>query len=185
MIDLSEMTSPTRSVGLVAYLTAIVCCSVAWLRSRGTSRAQLPALLGFIEAALFIDMASNARWLIHNYIEDIAIHWGLYSLRYRPQIFLTVLFTLGAPMAIAFVLRHYRVRRGASLAVSGTILSVSCWIVESVSLHAVDITLQFVIKRWMLVALIWIAGSLMTSTGVLLDARNKPAPKKTHRLTLV
>jgi len=69
-------------------------------------------------------------------------------------------------------------RPGASLAVSGALLSLILWCIEVVSLHQVDHILYHSLGGLMAVSLLWILASLMTSIGILLDSsRDRRAVK--------
>jgi hypothetical protein len=168
MTSIPGWPSATQSIGLAACLFAFVCCAIAWIRGRSVPLLRrVSAILAVLEAALFLDMAFNGRWLLHDWLENQAIARGLYAMRTGPQI--AALCFLGgcATAAIAFTLWRLRGNTGASLAPCGGILSVGCWCVEVVSLHAVDHVLYSTVDGVMLVALAWIAFALMTGAGIL------------------
>jgi hypothetical protein len=102
---------------------------------------------------------------------DFAQQRQEYEMRRSPQLIaivtLAVLFLMGAASA----LRIFRARPGAGLAVSGVLLSLALLCTEVVSLHAVDHILYHLLGPWMLVSLLWVLAALMTSAGILLDAR--------------
>jgi hypothetical protein len=168
MTSIPGWQNPTQSIGLASCLLAFVCCAIAWIRGRSVPLLRkLSAILAVLEAALFLDMAFNGRWLLHDWLENQAIARGLYDLRTVPQIVALCFLGGCAATGIALVLWHLRGKAGAALAACGGILSVGCWCVEVVSLHAVDHVLYSTVDGVMLVALAWIAFAIMTGGGIL------------------
>jgi hypothetical protein len=172
MIASEEWLTPTRATGIAAYGVAMICCGIAWARTRGLRTvSQLAALLTAIEGALVLDMVFNWRWMIHQQLMDLAQRWHDYDIRRSPQrtaiAILAILFLVGLIVA----LRVLRGRAGALLAVSGVLLSLVLWCTEVVSLHAVDHLLYQSLGPWMAVSLVWIFAGLITSVGILIDAR--------------
>jgi hypothetical protein len=51
------------------------------------------------------------------------------------------------------------------------LLSLVLWCTEVISLHALDHVLYHLLGQWMLVSLVWVLAGLMTSVGILIDAR--------------
>ena len=165
------MLDPTRIIGLIACLFALVSCGIAWAIVRGAAhRGRLAAALAVFEAALFLDMAFNVRWQLHDLLENEAIARSLYGQRFGPQHVALSLIGCALAAGMGLALWRLRGRAGASLAVCGGILSLSCWCVEVISLHAVDAVLYRTVHGVMFVSLIWIVCSLMTGVGILWDA---------------
>jgi hypothetical protein len=172
MIASEEWLTPTRATGIAAYGVAMTCCGIAWARTRGLRKiSQLAALLTAIEGALVLDMVFNWRWMIHQQLMDLAQRWHDYDIRRSPQrtaiAILAILFLVGLIAA----LRILRSRSGALLAVSGVLLSLVLWCTEIVSLHDVDHVLYHSLGPWMAVSLVWVFAGLLTSVGILIDAR--------------
>jgi hypothetical protein len=168
MISIHGGVNPTQFIGLSTCLFAFVCCVIAWIGGRGFPRfRRIAALLAVLEAALFLDMMFSGRWLLHDWLENEAKARGLYAARAGPQI--AALCFLGgcAAAGIAWTLWRLRGKQGATLAACGGILSLVCWCVEAVSLHAVDRVLYRTFDGIMRVTLIWIACALMTGVGIL------------------
>jgi hypothetical protein len=184
MIPSEEWLSPTRASGLLAYGTAVVCCAIAWrrsqvrekLREKPQAKAQRPAsrlaaVLMFIDAVLLFDMAFNWRWMLHGLFGAIAQSHHEYDQRRGPQEIALVLLAGLLLTGLFAVLRTFRNRMGALLAVSGVWLSVISWCVEVVSLHAVDHVLYHPLGPCMVISLVWVLACTMTSVGVLADAQ--------------
>jgi hypothetical protein len=172
MIASEEWLTPTRATGIVAYGVAMVCCGLAWARTRrlGTN-SQLAALLTAIEGALVLDMVFNWRWMIHQQLMDLAQRRNEYEIRRSPQLIAISILAVLLLVGLLAALRMLRGRAGALLAVSGVLLSLVLWCTEVISLHAVDHILYHPLGPWMIVCLVWVSAGLMTSVGILLDAR--------------
>jgi len=171
MISIAEWSNPTRIVGLSSNLFALLSCGIARVRGGGAPHGRwLASVLAALEAALFLDMVFDGRWLLHDLLDSEAIASNLYAFRGGPQV--AALGLLGGVVVagIVFTRRRLLGRTGAYLAVCGGILSLSCWCVEVISLHAVDAVLYHIVDEVKVVGFVWIACSLMTSAGILWDA---------------
>jgi hypothetical protein len=172
MIASEEWLTPTRATGIVAYGVAMVCCGLAWARTRRLrAPSQLAALLTAIEGALVLDMVFNWRWMIHQQLMDFAKRRNEYEIRRSPQLIAIAMLAVLLLVGLFAALRILRGRAGALLAVSGVLLSLVLWCTEVISLHAVDHVLYHPLGPWMIVCLVWVFAGLMTSAGILLDAR--------------
>ena len=172
MIASEEWLTPTRATGIAAYGVAMACCGIAWARTRRRRTiSQLAALLTVIEGALVLDMVFNWRWMIHQELMDLAQRWNEYEIRRSPQLIAIAILAVLLLVGLISALRILRGRAGALLAVSGVLLSLVLWCTEVVSLHALDHVLYHLLGPWMVVSLVWVFAGLMTSVGILIDAR--------------
>ena len=172
MIASEEWLTPTRATGIIAYGIAMVCCGLAWARSRRLrTNSQLAALLTAIEGALVLDMVFNWRWMIHQQLMNLAQSRNEYAIRRSPQLIAIAILAVLLLVGLLAALRVLRGRAGALLAVSGVLLSLVLWCTEIVSLHAMDHILYHSLGPWMAVSLVWVFAGLMTSVGILIDAR--------------
>ena len=172
MIASEEWLTPTRATGIVAYGVAMVCCGLAWARTRRLrAPSQLAALLTAIEGALVLDMVFNWRWMIHQQLMDFAQRRNEYEIRRSPQLIAIAILAVLLLVGLLAALRILRGRAGALFAVSGVLLSLVLWCTEVISLHAMDHVLYHPLGPWMIVCLVWVFAGLMTSAGILLDAR--------------
>lgn len=169
MIPMGEWANPTRLVGVSVYLTGTICCVVASQRNQVSSR--LSQKLAAVEGILLLDILFDWRWKLHDFLQQLAVRDNLYEGRRDWQI-VALIGLLMAFCALAWwTLRSLRGRPGALLAVNGALLSVVCWCSEVVSLHDVDVEYYRLHGPFMMVSLFWVFGALMTSFGVLSDAR--------------
>lgn len=172
MVSFFELPNPTRVIGLISFSSAVMFCGVAWIRNRGQLRAsRLPMILAAFNGLLLLDIVLDERWRLHDLLEEEAISHNLYAQRSGPQLFALALLTASAVAGIVLAVTRLRDRVGAAMAICGAILSLGCWCVEVVSLHAVDILLYTSVKGIMPVSLIWIASSLMSGLGMLWESR--------------
>jgi hypothetical protein len=172
MIASEEWLTPTRATGIAAYGVAMACCGIAWARTRRRRTiSQLTALLTVIEGALVLDMVFSWRWVIHQELMDLARRWNEYEIRRSPQLIAMAILAVLLLVGLISALRILRGRAGALLAVSGVLVSLVLWCTEVVSLHALDHVLYHLLGPWMVVSLVWVFASLMTSVGILMDAR--------------
>lgn len=169
----------THQIGVVAYSLAAVSAAVAWIRARGIPQvARLAAWLTFVEVAFLLDMLLEWRWALHSFLRSRSIERHLYGSRTLPQIAMLVVLAVILLPALRLVTRRFQGRRGAILAVWGLLLSVACWSVEVISLHATDRLLYHFDGGAMLVAFVWIAACAMTALGLQIDASTAPfAPR--------
>lgn len=165
MIASGDWFNPTRATGMAAYGAALVCCTIAWVRTKG--RLAL-GLMG-IEGVLLLDIAFNWRWMLHGLVGGYAQSHHEYEQRRLPQVIALVILAGILLIGLITVLRMFRKRVGALLAVSGALLSLVTWCVEVVSLHAVDHVLYHSIGSVMVVSALWILACVMTSVGILVD----------------
>lgn len=180
MISSAGWLNATRTVGLTACVFALVSCAFAWANGRGATRQRrLAAAIGALEAMLLADMALDGRWRLHDLLENESIARNLYVLREGPQDVALGILGVAAVAGIGLVLWGFRGRAGASLAACGATLWLTCWCVEVISLHTVDLVIYREIYGVKLVGGVWIACSLMTGIGILWDMRaaNAGAPK--------
>jgi len=170
MVSIAEWLNPTRITGLIAYLLSFMSCAMGWLSGgEAPSRQRLAAVLTAMEAAFFLDIVFSGRLLLHDLLQSQAIEARTYELRSIPQLAALGVMGGAAAVGIGLVLRRFRDRAGASLALVGVILSWSCWCAEVISLHQVDAALYYNIHGIMIVGVVWAACSLMTSVGILWD----------------
>ena len=172
MIALAEHLTSTRKIGIAAYSVALVCCSVVWARSRCAQHSdRTAAWLTTVEGTLLLDMIFNWRWMLHDLFVGFAHRGHEYDLRRPVQV--VILSCLGGMFLVGLyrIRRHYRLRAGAFVAVSGVLLSLACWATEVVSLHQMDALLYRPIWSFMVVCFVWGFACLATSVGILLDWR--------------
>ena len=114
MITIGEWLNPTRAVGLIAYGTAVICCGIAWVRAKINDRIGACALLTLIESTLLLDIAFNWRWMLHQFLMDIAQRAHEYQVRRIPQLIVLIILAglllwglLRSPAVVSWQRRHF------------------------------------------------------------------------------
>jgi hypothetical protein len=123
-----------------------------------------------IESLLLIDMIVNGRWMLHDMFVNAAQRRNEYDLRRLPQSILVAILVAILFAGLLFTFRLYRSRIGALLAVSGALLSIVSWCIETISLHQVDAILYCLIGKVVAISFVWIVACLLTSVGILIDS---------------
>jgi hypothetical protein len=164
--------NPTRAAGVAAYTVALACCVFAWIRAKDDSvKLRLAALLTGCNGFLLLDKVFNLRWTLHQFFMNEATVAALYASRRGPQTLVLLALAGVLLFGLWMVSRKLRGRDGAVLAVWGTLLSLTLWCAEVVSLHAVDRILYRLIGHLMMVSFLWIGACTMTSIGVLVRSK--------------
>jgi hypothetical protein len=177
MISIATSLDTARIIAPATSAFAFVSCVFAWARDRHVPRrSRLAASLTVLEAALILDEAFNGRWRLHDLLANAARATNRYAERAGPQHIALALVANIVFAGVVLTLLFFKGRPGASLAVCGAILSVSCWCVEVISLHSVDAFLYSSVDGVMVVRLAWAACSLMVGCGILWDTFAARAP---------
>jgi hypothetical protein len=172
LMAMFEWLTPTRATGMIAYGITFSCCILASVWAKGDrAKSRLAKILAFFEALLFLDIVLNLRWILHQFFMDEAARLALYASRRGPQAVVLVVLVLLFLLGVRVVSQEFRGRRGAFLAVSGTLFSLILWCTEVISLHAVDHILYRPIGQWMSVCFLWVIACAMTSIGILIESR--------------
>jgi hypothetical protein len=132
------------------------------------------AVLSGVQLALLLDMVFEWRWKLHALEIRTAMAYGIYDSRRLPQLLALAALITGAVFCSILILARLR-RRGAAIALVGTLLSLGLWWVEVLSYHSIDMVLYRMIGKAMLVGFIWIGFALVTCLGVWIDSRDFPA----------
>jgi len=172
MAALHDWLSPTRMVGLTAYGAAFIACGTGWVYCRRRhARSRLFSQIAGIQFFLFLDMAFDWRWKIHDFWENGAMALGVYGERRPPQLLALALICSALAMATIWIFREFRGQTGVAMAVTGTVLSAGIWCCDAISYHYLDAILYHLIGKVMVVSLVWSSLAVVTCFGVWLDSR--------------
>lgn len=167
--------SLTHEAGIAAYSLAAASSAVAWIRARGTPEtARFAAFLTIAETALLLDIIFDWRWAFHAFMLRQSMEHNVYAYRAVPQTIMLFILAAVALLGFGFIKRQLHGRRGALIAMWGLLLSITCWCVEIISLHATDRILYHFAGGLMVVAFLWIAACIMTAVGIQLDHTARP-----------
>ena len=173
MIWAFDGLSATRVVGLAAYTSAVAVCAWRWWLDRRNERrsGSVFGVLAIVQFVLLLDIAFNLRWKLHGFFMQEAMDHGVYGLRRPPQLLALWMLVGVSTLCCAFILSRFRHRRGAAIAVAGTLLSVALRSAEVLSYHNLDAVLYAQIGKVMLVSILWMALTLLTCLGGWIDGR--------------
>ena len=129
-------------------------------------------VLAAVQLVLLLDIAFNLRWRLHDFFMQEAMAHGVYGLRRPPQLLALCTLIGVSTLCCAFILSRFRRRRGAAIAVAGTLLSVALRCAEVLSYHDLDAVLYAQVGKVMMVSILWTALTLLTYLGVWIDGRS-------------
>ena len=163
----AELLNPAKAGGLAVYLVASASCAVTAVRTANPRLSRLAALLGLIHVLLLLDIAFDWRWMLYDWLRKQAVAYDWYRQRHWPQV--AALSLLAVMLAAGLVIgrRRFRSLRGAALAVQGTLLSIGCWMIEVISLHATDSILYRPLGPLMIISFVWLLACAMVTSGIL------------------
>jgi hypothetical protein len=162
--------SLTHETGIAAYSLAAASSAVAWIRARDNPKtARFAAFLTIAEVALLFDIIFDWRWALHSFMLRQSMERNIYVYRRVPQTIILFILTAVVLFGFGFIKRQLHGRNGALIATWGLLLSISCWCVEIISLHATDLILYHFAGGVMIVAFLWIVACIMTAVGIQLD----------------
>jgi hypothetical protein len=163
----AEWLNPVKAGGMAVYLVAAASCAATAVRTANPRLSRLAALLGLIQAVLLLDIAFDWRWRLYDWLRGEAVAWHWYEERHWPQVVMLVLLAAALISAVIAARRRARSFPGAALAVEGTLLSVGCWMIEVISLHATDSLLYHHVGPLMVISLVWLLACAMVTAGIL------------------
>jgi hypothetical protein len=174
MVAGSEWFSPTRMVGLAAYLISTAACVSRSMRDRreGVS-ARVFVVLSWIQFALLLDIVFDWRWRIHDFWMREAQGRRLYDQRRPVQLIALVILGSGAGLALLLIGRQFRGKLGAAIAAGSTLLAAGLWCCECLSYHFVDAVLYRLVGKVMIISLVWISLAAVTCFGAWLDGARR------------
>lgn len=143
----------TELSGFVAFLPPAVACAVA-ARCKGIGSKRW-AILAIIYALVSIEILVRGRHLIDQAIGDWLRAEQLYPERRPPQAAAILVLLMLALLAARFVLRRAPTRR-LKIATGATAAALTLFVVESVSLHAVDAIFYRPVGPIMLIGWLWL-----------------------------
>jgi len=162
----AEWLNPVKAGGMAVYLAASASCAVTAVRSANPRLSRLAALLGLLHAVLLLDIAFDWRWRLYDWFKSEAVSYHWYEERHWPQVVMLALLAATLAAGVTAARRQLRSLPGAALAVEGTLISVGCWLMEIISLHATDSILYHHIGRLMIISFVWLLGCGMVTVGM-------------------
>lgn len=157
----------SQTAGLIAFVPAALATFGVFLREGCSARRKRStwAVIATIYALLSVEMLVDERWRIKGAIDQWLKSSSLYADRRPVQVASLILLAIIAALALGRLIRagNDRVR----IARLATAALVAVFMVEAVSLHAVDAILFRQVGPVMLIALLWIACGWTTTFAAL------------------
>lgn len=158
MIDLEHNTN---TVGIfVLFVAAVSAASVRqknWL------------VLAVILAGMTVAIATRAHWILHDAIREWLVGAGLYADHFPVQAAITGIAAFAFASAGLWIGQAQQgTLRWASLA---TTALLALFLLQAISIHAVDALLGHAIGPVMLVAWLWITGAVTIALAALVTRR--------------
>jgi hypothetical protein len=125
-----------------------------------------------MELLLCLDMLFEWRLLAHSWFAELFLERNLYNGRRNLQLVLLSALALLLLLALRASYRHFRGRRGATLASSGLCLSLTLYAMEIISMHETDHALYHLVSGVMVIAYLWALSCALTFAGAMIEARS-------------
>ena len=172
----AEWLNPVKAGGIAVYLVASASCFITAARSGNRRISRLGRLLGLVHVVLLLDIAFDWRWRVYDWLRKEAVAWHWYEERRWPQMVMLALLAAVLTSAVISVRNRLRSPRGAALAVEGTLISIGCWLMEIISLHATDSILYHRVGPLMVISFVWLLACAMVTAGILRAGSPNAAP---------
>ncbi|MDO6414822.1 hypothetical protein Q4F19_10565 [Sphingomonas sp. BIUV-7] len=147
----------TQAAGLLAFVPAASAAALAF-RAAGPGRLRERrtwAVIAAIHMLFAVEVVAMTRHHIVGAIDAWLIGAGLYSERRPAQAVMLLVVVLSAAAAMFAVMRRATTRR-SSIAVGATAALATLFLIESVSLHAVDALLYHPAGPVLLIGWLWL-----------------------------
>ncbi len=159
-------TNPTQLTGLIAFAIAALACARAARRQRGPWVGLLIAQL-----VCFAEVWFGLRHRLHDLADVLLRSRGMYASRVGLQEALIAAALLLVGVGLATSARWWRRDARVALAMLGTGLAFTLFVIETISLHAIDVLMYEPLGPVMLVALAWSAGAALVAAAAWQVAR--------------
>ncbi len=165
---MTPIFNATQSAGLAATAFAMVACVAA---------AKTPwRILAVFHAALFLEVLLGLRHQIHALAGRGLMAEALYGERRPMQIALLAGLLVAGVLILWFAGRHKRLPAKVGILSSGMLAAL--FVVETISLHAIDAVLYRRIGPLMIIGFIWAALCTVTILAALADRSAKDRRKR-------
>lgn len=160
----------TQWVGLAAFgLAAAVC----FKKARGKASAWW--FLAALNALLAIEIVVGLRYRVHDLVDSILIAKNSYTSRQPWQVGMIV-FALCLFFVGVFAARSRIQSASLALATVGMGFAVGIFVIEAISLHAVDLWMYREFGPLKLIALLWLTASAWICWAALRPANSQTQP---------
>lgn len=167
-------SNPTQIAGILAFVVTALACFIASGARRKSRDLSIWRRLSIVYGLLAIEMIAAMRHRIHDFVNALLKATGEYSARsgLQEMLIAALAIVIITTMGVYFV-RLGKVKGATRLAVGVTIALVALFLLEMISLHAIDAILYRPIGPLMAIAYLWIAASAVTGIAALRYPRRR------------
>jgi hypothetical protein len=123
-------------------------------------------ILSAVNAFLVVEIVVGWRYSVHDIADSFLVSQGLYESR-RPWQMSMIVVALMMLFAVGFTARARIQSAAFASAVTGLCFAISIFVIEAISLHAVDAALYHALGPVKVIAFFWLAASAWTSAAAL------------------
>jgi hypothetical protein len=155
----------TQWVGMTGFAVAALLCARA-------ARHGSPNwwILAGLNALLVVEIVAGWRYRIHDFANALLLNQGLYEAR-RPWQVAMILVAVVALLSAGLVVRSRIQSAALASAALGLCFGISIFVMEAISLHAVDALLYHRLGPVLVLAFLWVAASTWISWAAITEAR--------------
>jgi hypothetical protein len=161
----SVSVDTTQWVGIVGFAVAALLCARA---ARNGSKGWW-ILMG-LNALLIVEIVAGWRYRTHDLADALLLNQGLYESR-RPWQVAMIAFALVVLVAAGLTARARIHSAALASAVTGLCFATSIFVVEAISLHAVDAVLYRGLGPVKVIAIFWLSACAWTGLAAFIAAR--------------
>jgi hypothetical protein len=161
----SVSVDTTQWVGIVGFAVAALLCARA---ARNGSKGWW--ILASLNALLIVEIVAGWRYRFHDLADVLLLNQGLYATR-QPWQMAMIGVALILLLAAGLTARARIHSAALASATTGLCLAFGIFVIEAISLHAVDAVLYHALGPVKLIALFWLAACAWTSLAALIAAR--------------
>ena len=163
-------TNPTQLTGLIVFALAALACARAAMPRRGAQGALWWGLAA-LQSAFFLEVVFGLRHRSHDAVDSVLQAHGWYASRGTLQIGLIAVALVLAGVCVVALVRLRRIDAAAMVAVIASAVALWLFVIEAISLHAVDALMYTRLGPVMRIGWVWAAASALVALAALRAAR--------------
>jgi hypothetical protein len=158
----SVSVDATQMVGMAGFgVAAVLCARRSWPKTARIDAAPW-RILAAVTAVLVVEIVAGLRYRVHDLADTLLLGQSLYEARRPWQ--LAMIVVASAALIAAVLIARSRIQSAVmASAVTGVCFAVSIFVIEAISLHAVDAVLYRELGPVKVIALFWLAASAWIS----------------------
>jgi succinate dehydrogenase/fumarate reductase cytochrome b subunit len=160
----------TQMVGMAGFGLAAFSCARQSQTKAAWSNSAHWRILAVVSAVLVIEIVAGLRYRVHDFADMLLLSQSLYEAR-RPWQLAMIVVALTALITAAWMARTRVQSAATASAAMGVCFAVSIFVIEAISLHAVDAVLYRALGPVKVIALFWLAASAWISLAAFKSPR--------------